>query len=163
MRVRSSVFGSNVQGQLGTGEKDNEFGLQLALPKLCRGLSNIRDMRIVQVVAASSHSLALTQVGEVYAWGDNAYGQLGFPPQGMTDYTSAQAARRQAPAAFGASSTAFAMTAQMVGRKASEVDKPLTFAQGVARLWTPTRVVGLSLFQVRAIATADTHSLALAA
>jgi len=111
-------------------------------------------MRIVQVVAASCHSLALTQVGEVYSWGDNAWGQIGFPPEGRTDYNSAHASRKPAPAAFGAMSSAFALTAQIKGRKASEIDAPLAFANGVARLWVPTRVVGLSLYKVKALATA---------
>jgi alpha-tubulin suppressor-like RCC1 family protein len=156
------VFGSNVQGQLGTGQNNNEFGYQLPVPKLCRTLSNVRDMRIVQVVAASSHSLALTQVGEVYAWGDNSWGQLGFPREGSTDYNAAHASRRQAPAAFGATNSAFAMTQHVRGRQASEIDAPLAFSEGVAKLSVPTRVVGLSLHHVRAIATADTHTLALA-
>lgn len=156
------AFGSNVQGQLGTGQNNNEFGHQLSLPKLCRGLSNVRDTRIVQVVAASSHSLALTQVGEVYSWGDNSWGQLGFPREGSTDYSNAHASRRQAPSAFGATSSAFAMSAHVKGRKASEIDAPLAFAEGVAQLSVPTRVVGLSLQHVRFLSTADTHTLALA-
>merc|ERR1719401_2559035 len=130
----------------------------MSIPKICRGLSNIRDKKIVQVVAASCHSLALTQVGEVFAWGDNSWGQLGFPREGSTDYSSAHAARRQAPSAFGGSSSAFAMTAHTKGRKASEIDAPLAFAEGVAQLWVPTRVVGLSLHHVRSISTADTHT-----
>lgn len=159
---RLFAFGSNVSGQLGIGESNAEEGHIRIIPQIVRTLSDVRDMRIVQVVAASCHSLALTQVGEVYSFGDNAWGQLGFPPEGGADYNSAHASRRPAPAAFGASSSAFAMTAQIKGRKASEIDAPLAFANGVARLWIPTRIVGLSLFQVKAIATADTHSLALA-
>jgi len=155
-------FGSNVAGQLGIGETNAAEGHMRPLPALCRTLSDVRDMRIVQVVAASCHSLALTQVGEVYCWGDNAWGQLGFPKEGGTDYNSAHASRKPAPAAFGATSSAFALTAQTKGRKASEIDAPLTFANGIARLWLPTRIVGLSLYKVKAIATADTHSLALA-
>merc|ERR1719335_1579505 len=131
-------------------------------PCVVRTLSDIRDTRIVQVVAASCHSLALTQVGEVYSFGDNAWGQLGFPPEGGMDYNSAHASRRPAPAAFGATSSAFALTAQIKGRKACEIDAPLAFANGVARLWIPTRILGLSLYKIKGIATADTHSLALA-
>jgi len=159
---RLFAFGSNVAGQLGIGQGNAADGHIRTLPSLCRTLSDVRDMRIVQVVAASCHTLALTQVGEVYSFGDNAWGQLGFPAEGNTDYNSAHAARRPAPAAFGATSSAFALTAQIKGRKASEIDAPLAFANGVARLWTPTRIVGLSLYQVKSIATADTHSLATA-
>merc|ERR1712129_433977 len=132
---RPFTFGSNVNGQLGIGQSSAEEGHIRSIPQIVRTLSDVRDMKIVQVVAASCHSLALTQVGEVYSFSDNA---------------------------FGASSSAFALTAQIRGRKASEIDAPLAFANGVARLWIPTRVVGFSLFQVKAIATADTHSLALA-
>jgi alpha-tubulin suppressor-like RCC1 family protein len=160
---RLFAFGSNVEGQLGIGQTNASDGHIRPSPQLVRTLSDVRDIRIVQVVAAASHSLALTQVGEVYSFGDNAWGQLGFPPEGGTDYNSAHAARRPAPAAFGATSTAFAMTAQIKGRKASEIDAPLAFANGVARLWIPTRILGLSLYKIKGIATADTHSLALAA
>lgn len=155
-------FGSNAGGQLGIGETHAAEGHIRTLPQCVHTLSDVRDMRVVQVVAASCHSLALTQVGEVYSWGDNAWGQVGFPPEGRTDYNSAHASRKPAPAAFGATSSAFALTAQIKGRKACEIDAPLAFANGVARLWVPTRVVGLSLYKVKALATADTHSLALA-
>jgi alpha-tubulin suppressor-like RCC1 family protein len=160
---RLFAFGSNVNGQLGIGETNSADGHIRTKPQLVRTLSDVRDMRIVQVVAASCHSLALTQVGEVYSFGDNAWGQLGFPPEGGTDYNSAHASRRPAPAAFGAASSAFALTAQIKGRKACEIDAPLAFANGVAKLMSPTRIVGLSLYQVKTIATADTHTLALAA
>jgi len=159
---RLFVWGSNASGQLGIGQSTGAEGFCQPMPVLCRTISDVRDMKIVQIVAAACHSLALTQVGEVYSFGDNSWGQLGFPREGDTDYNSAQAARRTAPAAFAATSSAFALNQQRKARKSCEVDAPLAFANGVARLHTPTRVVGLSLFQVKAIATADTHSLALA-
>jgi len=76
------AFGSNVQGQLGTGHNGGTDGFQLAYPAVCRTLSQQHKMELVQVVAAATHSMALTKAGELYSWGDNTYGQLGFPTGG---------------------------------------------------------------------------------
>jgi len=54
-------------------------------------------------------------------------------------------------------------TKQLRSRTALEVDAPRAFADGVARIFEPCRVVSLSLWKVRAVSTADMHSLALAA
>ena len=35
---------------------------------------------IVQVTAGAKHALALDNTGNLYAWGDNSYGQLGIGP-----------------------------------------------------------------------------------
>jgi len=130
------VFGSNVQGQLGIGQSNAAEGFQMPYPTLCKTLTKQHKMEVVQVVAAACHSLAVTRAGEVYAWGDNTYGQLGFLPEG--------AASGQA-------------------RAISEADVPQAFAsRGVARVWVPTRIVGLGMYRIQAAATADMHSLVLA-
>jgi len=140
------AFGSNVHGQLGVGPNSSTHGHQRAMPTLCRALSGQRDMEVVQVVAASSHSLALTRVGEVFAFGSNLWGQLGFLPEGSVSSSAVQAH------SSGSASR----------RRALEADVPRALASGVAQLWLPTRVVSLSKYHVRAISTAETHSLALA-
>lgn len=131
------AFGSNVQGQLGIGQSNAAEGFQLPYPTLCRALTKQHKMEIVQVVAAACHSLAVTRAGEVWAWGDNTYGQLGFPPEGSSAHQPA--------------------------RVIAEADVPQAFAaRGVARVWVPTRIVGLGMYRIQAAATADMHSLVLA-
>ena len=62
------AWGSNSSGQLGIGSTSS----QQTSPVAVSTLSNI-----TAVAAGSSHSLALTQTGQVYAWGANGSGQLG--------------------------------------------------------------------------------------
>lgn len=136
-------FGSNVQGQLGVGPNTTGNGMQLSSPALIHTLSGHRDIEVTQVAAASCHSLALARSGEVYAFGENSYGQLGFPPAGA-----------------GLQSAKLARSVQQ--RKKAEIDAPYMHAEGVANLWLPTRVLPLGLYRVRSVATADMHTLALA-
>ena len=60
-------WGSNSRGQRGWGgpEVAREAG-QAELPNLC-----------TQIAAGNEHSLALDVDGAVWAWGDNAHGELG--------------------------------------------------------------------------------------
>mmetsp|Transcript_64457 Transcript_64457/g.153848 ORF Transcript_64457/g.153848 Transcript_64457/m.153848 type:complete len:1243 (+) Transcript_64457:75-3803(+) len=144
------AFGSNVRGQLGLGASSNTDGQQRTNPVLVRALSMQREMEVVQVVAAADHSLALTNIGEVYGFGDNSYGQLGYPPEG------------RGSAQLQAAATSMGHATGQAQRRAAEVDMPRLFATGISRLWTPIRLINLSLYRVRALSTADTHSLALA-
>lgn len=138
------AWGSNAEGQLGTGPSTFEQGQQVVVPTLVQTLSNKRGLAVVQVAAAAFHSFALTRLGEVFGFGDNTYGQLGFVPEG----------RRQR-GATGESGT-------LGTRAAREVDAPRLHAEGVARLWLPERIVGLGRWQITAVSTAEMHSLALA-
>jgi tRNA A-37 threonylcarbamoyl transferase component Bud32 len=61
-------WGSNSFGQLGNGSKKDENK-----PKLIDYLIN---GQIILISCGSYHSLALNKNGEVYAWGDNSYGQI---------------------------------------------------------------------------------------
>jgi alpha-tubulin suppressor-like RCC1 family protein len=63
------AWGDNSAGQLGLGSTDDVDGL-VAVP-MSRGLM------VTRISGGGMHSLALTVSGEVYAWGDNSYGQLG--------------------------------------------------------------------------------------
>lgn len=135
------VWGSNVQGQLGVGQESPADGQHRHSPSICQALSGRQGMEIVQVAAAACHSLALTKIGEVYTFGDNSCGQLGFSPEGSA----------RGPAFAGAT------------RAAKERDNPRAHGEGLTRLWKPERVVGLSMYNVRSISTAEMHSAVLAA
>lgn len=130
------VWGSNIQGQLGCGRPDDAEGQQRNAPSMCHALSNRKGIEVVQVAAAACHSLALTRKGEVYAFGDNSSGQLGFSPDG------GRAAVAAAP--LGARSDTQA-------------------EQGVQCLWEPTKIQPLGIYKVRMISTAEMHSVVLAA
>lgn len=65
------TFGSNSVGQLGNGT--GGAGTYSANPVTVTGLPN----DIIQVIAGSEHTAALTKSGEVYVWGRDQYGNLG--------------------------------------------------------------------------------------
>lgn len=62
---------SNAHGQLGQGSKDNS-----PLPQLLAG--PLSSKRVVQVAASDNHTMALTDEGDVYLWGNNCRGELGL-------------------------------------------------------------------------------------
>lgn len=65
------TWGSNLRGQLA---KDGMDSINVA-PKLVKQLAT---KHIVQIACGQYHSMALTNSGELYTWGANAYGQLGL-------------------------------------------------------------------------------------
>ena len=65
-------WGSDEFGQLGTSLADESEGGVSTTPVEAEGLSGI-----TQVAAGTSHALALSASGTVYAWGQNAQGELG--------------------------------------------------------------------------------------
>ncbi len=70
------AWGSNYYGQCAHPAKN----YILATPRLVPGLRNV-----VAIGAGDHHSLALTRDGSVWAWGNNASGQLGFDPALQSD------------------------------------------------------------------------------
>lgn len=86
----------------------------------------------MQVAAAANHSLALNRSGDVYAFGNNSFGQLGFLPKGSKV--------EQDP----------------------RLEASRTPGDGLAAVWSPLRVKALSFFTVQIISTADTHTIVLA-
>lgn len=64
-------FGNGGQGQLGHGTITSE-----AEP---RTLEALEGVTIVQVAAGGWHSMALSDIGDIYIWGWNEKGQLGLP------------------------------------------------------------------------------------
>lgn len=154
------AWGSNVQGQLGIGPNNSGEGYQRTLPSLIAALSNKKGFKVAQITAAAAHSLVATMVGEVFGFGDNTSGQLGFPtitakdnlcPPNQLPLTQHQQVQRQS------------RDKQMEDvRKANELDVPRAFGDGVETLWLPARVVSLSQYRIRSICTGELHTLALA-
>ena len=68
------TWGSNGEGQLGTGDLD-----QRNLPTAVNDLNGVLTGKvIVEVVAALNYTLVRTQDNRIIGWGTNAYGQLGL-------------------------------------------------------------------------------------
>ena len=63
------TFGSGWNGRLGHG--DEEYRL---VPKLVDGLAGVR---VCQASADDAHSMAVTEGGQVWTFGDGRHGQLG--------------------------------------------------------------------------------------
>ncbi|MCX6016516.1 MAG: hypothetical protein NT020_13155 [Chloroflexales bacterium] len=70
-------WGRNQQGQLGIGN----IGPGLSTPTYVPGLNGVSDISL-----GLDHTCALTQVGQVYCWGWNHYGQVGKGIVGDTAY-----------------------------------------------------------------------------
>ena len=74
------VWGYNYYGQLGNGNNgmasDSNRPIDIA--------DRFNGKKIIQVEASSNGSMALTGDGEIYAWGENTHGNLGFN-EGLTD------------------------------------------------------------------------------
>jgi alpha-tubulin suppressor-like RCC1 family protein len=72
LTINGKVFswGRNDYGQLGHGSMNNYFNK----PLMIEVLSN---ENISTICCGSHHSIALTEKGEVYAWGQNRLGQIG--------------------------------------------------------------------------------------
>lgn len=62
-------WGYNGNGQLGLGNTVNQLNP-------CR-VVNLQGVVITRVVCGYAHTIALSDVGALYAWGANSYGQLG--------------------------------------------------------------------------------------
>lgn len=70
------MFGENNCGQLGIGEKTNEFSC-VHSPKLVPFFKK-QCIKIVQVAACADNTLFLSEHGYVYSTGSNLNGQLGI-------------------------------------------------------------------------------------
>lgn len=65
-------MGSNLYGQLGLGNSDLTSNPS---PHL---IEELADIKIDQIACGAYFSLAISQSGQVFSWGDAAYGQLGY-------------------------------------------------------------------------------------
>lgn len=96
-------WGENWDGQLGLGHNEPQYlpqKLPLVLPPVLpsmhedsemfpdyprKGNLTMENVKIVELLCGSSHTMAITNTNEVYTWGYNKYGQLGL---GDNDYPS---------------------------------------------------------------------------
>jgi len=67
------TFGRNTDGQLGLNTR-KEF----KVPTVVFGL---RDDKIFEVACGNDYTLALSETGSLFGWGNNQHGQLGKVPQ----------------------------------------------------------------------------------
>ena len=73
------IWGANNTAQCGTGDKE---------PKSTPTLITIRDAHgqcplLCSLAFGAQHTIAVTVDGDVYAWGNNTFGQLGYPNQSI--------------------------------------------------------------------------------
>ena len=74
-------WGDNEFGQLGLGTLlQSDDGAFMAKPTL---LKDLLDKKILMTAAGRSHSLFLSELGQVYSAGYNEYGQLGIKSEPM--------------------------------------------------------------------------------
>jgi len=78
-----ACWGAGAAGAVGTGESKDE-----QLPIVVEG--QLRGKHVVSIGAGEQHSLALDDLGNVYAWGRNREGQAG---QNSTQYNYASPVR----------------------------------------------------------------------
>ncbi|KAK7574136.1 hypothetical protein V9T40_011327 [Parthenolecanium corni] len=72
-------WGSNNFGQLGNNSQVNSVN-----PILIQG--NLKDKRVVKISCGDNFSVVALDNEQVYAWGDNSYGQVGFDSLSHTPY-----------------------------------------------------------------------------
>lgn len=65
------AWGNNASGQLGDGSAPADHATPVAVAALGAGSG------VIRIVGGGTHSIALTSDGRVYAWGNNASGQVG--------------------------------------------------------------------------------------
>lgn len=70
-------WGTNSSGQLGNGDN-----VESNVPVAVTTSGALSGKTITAFSAGDQHSIAVTSTGEVYAWGYNAYGQLGIGTNG---------------------------------------------------------------------------------
>ncbi|KAL7644766.1 UNVERIFIED_CONTAM: hypothetical protein RMT77_004579 [Armadillidium vulgare] len=66
---RVFVIGNNSNGQLGLGSRKS-----VSKPSCIKAL---KPQRVIQIACGRAHTLAATDIGSVFAWGNNGDGQLG--------------------------------------------------------------------------------------
>ena len=59
-------------GRLGTGDESTCFGFT------CIEIGGLVKKKVISVALGQDHSLAITEQGEVFSWGSNKFGQLGY-------------------------------------------------------------------------------------
>ena len=65
------VCGHGLGGRLGTGNETTQFNF------VCLDDFGPGDRKIVAIALGQDHTLAVSDIGELFSWGSNAFGQLG--------------------------------------------------------------------------------------
>lgn len=77
-------------GRLGTGDEGTRFSF------VCIESGGLGGKRVVALALGQDHSIAVCERGEVFTWGSNKYGQLGYtPPKVSKNEASVQTTPRQ--------------------------------------------------------------------
>uniref|UniRef100_A0A7M4FZI6 HECT and RLD domain containing E3 ubiquitin protein ligase family member 6 n=1 Tax=Crocodylus porosus TaxID=8502 RepID=A0A7M4FZI6_CROPO len=153
-------WGAGSEGQLGTGE----FKEQSFIPKKIDVLLN---HRVLQVTCGHYHSLALTQDGRVFSWGQNSHGQLGlgkeFPSQASPQQVASLNGIPLAQvAAGGAHSFALSLSGVVYGwGRNSARQLGLNQANTKEQVFKPWSVAALKSIGVIYISCGDEHTAVL--
>ncbi|KAJ5460761.1 uncharacterized protein N7458_002313 [Penicillium daleae] len=66
------VCGFGPGGRLGTGDESTRFSF------VCIETGGLAGRKVMSVALGQDHSLAITEFGEIFSWGSNRFGQLGY-------------------------------------------------------------------------------------
>lgn len=78
-------------GRLGTGDESTRFNFA------CIEAGGLANKKVVSVALGQDHTLAITDQGDIFSWGSNKFGQLGYslPKSSAKDDVPIQATPRQ--------------------------------------------------------------------
>ena len=158
-------WGANSSGQLGTGNLNpSTTPTPVQVPADLTGV--LSSLTLIHTAVGYNHSLGITTSGEVYAWGDNIYGQLGAGQPGGASDVPVQvqlpgnaiavqvAAGQWHSLALTADGRVFAWGRNNSGQLGQGPSGPTQSA-------TPLQVTGLPA-TINTISTTNLHNLALA-
>ncbi|EKG11482.1 BTB/POZ-like protein [Macrophomina phaseolina MS6] len=84
------MCGHGPGGRLGTGDETTRFQF------VCIEGGALARKKVISVALGQNHSLALSDEGEIFSWGNNVYGQLGYSlPKTLKDEDPVQLLPRQ--------------------------------------------------------------------
>jgi hypothetical protein len=132
-------WGRAADGRLGYDVRDCDVqddagGAYQRTPRLVLGA--LRDAFVVDVAAANRHSAATTRAGEVFAFGSNAYGQLGRRPKTAFSFGSREGEpSRGSPSASPKQRDAHAFLGGSSPADAADVAHPARDCE--SREWSP--------------------------
>ncbi|DBA81433.1 TPA: hypothetical protein ACH3X1_007220 [Trebouxia sp. C0004] len=83
----SYTFGSNLYGQCGTGSLKSKDKVEASVKLMYapqpqpRQIQALSQFTVTKVACGQNHTLALTQEGQAFSWGNGGYGRLGHVKQ----------------------------------------------------------------------------------